>query len=225
MAEAPPVADAKPRLPLLFFGIVLVLLVAGRAVRAHLGVELSAESLRAWVETLGWKAPAIFVGVVTFRQFLILPSWIVLPAGGLAFGAPLGTLLGTAGIVLSASFKFGLARGLGRQWIRPHLGTGFRRIEARVEDAGAWFVAAATGHPAGPMAAVHWAAGLSSIPLGPFLLAVLLAGFVRAGLCSYFGEALARPGSMRFWATSAALLGVLLLPLASRRFRRRAFGS
>jgi len=214
----------RRRLPVVLLAVLVLLFLAGHAVRSHLGLELSVDALQDRVQRMGWKGPALFVGLVTFRQFLALPSWIILPSGGLAFGGALGTVLGTAGIVLSGGLKFGLARGVGRTWVRPHLGQHYRRLEAHIESAGAWVVALVTGHPAGPMAAFHWAAGLSSIPFGPFLIAVAGAGFVRAGLCSYFGAALARPGTAEFWLMTALFSGAVLLPLASRRMRRRVFG-
>ena len=64
----------------------------------NLGIEFTQESIRQLVEGLGWKASAIFVGLVTFRQFLFLPSVVVLPVGGIVFGAELGTLLGATGM-------------------------------------------------------------------------------------------------------------------------------
>jgi uncharacterized membrane protein YdjX (TVP38/TMEM64 family) len=217
-------SPARRRLPIVLLVVLVMLFLTGHAVRTYLGLELSVDSLQDRVQRMGWKGPAVFVGLVTFRQFLALPSWIILPSGGLAFGGALGTVLGTLGIVLSGGLKFGLARGVGREWVRPHLGARYHRLEAQIESAGAWVVAAVTGHPAGPMAAFHWAAGLSSIAFGPFLIALAGAGFVRAALCSYFGAALARPGTAEFWLMTAVFSGAMLLPFASRRMRRRVFG-
>ena len=61
--------------------------VLGRMLRADMALDVSAESVQAYVLGLGFKAPLIFVALVTFRNFLLLPSMVVLTAGGLVFGA------------------------------------------------------------------------------------------------------------------------------------------
>jgi hypothetical protein len=57
----------------------------------------------------------------------------------------------------------------------------------------------------------------------PFLLAVLLAGPVRAGAYSIFGAQLLDAGSAGFWAAAALLLAAALLPLLHPGIRRRIF--
>ncbi|MEN8184538.1 MAG: hypothetical protein ABFS46_18590, partial [Myxococcota bacterium] len=114
--------------PLLLLGIVAIAITLGRVVRAEMGVDFSPESVRTWVESLGWRGPALFLAVVTFRQFLALPSGLLLPVGGLCFGALLGTVLGATGIVISAFLGFSLTRLLGREWALAHL-RGLARVE------------------------------------------------------------------------------------------------
>jgi uncharacterized membrane protein YdjX (TVP38/TMEM64 family) len=207
--------------PLLFLGLVAALVVGGRAVRASLGIELEPGSIQGAVAALGWKGPALFVGLVTFRQFLFLPSAVVLPAGGVVFGALEGTLLGALGIVLSAAMKYGLARALGREWLQARFGAAVAAFERHAEAAGPLIVGAATAHPLGPMAPVFWAAGFAAVPVVGFLAAVTLAAPVRAFAYSFFGSTLLDPGTPRFWVATILLLAVCLLPLAHRGFRAR----
>ena len=87
-------------LPFALLALVVGALVLGRAARQEAGIEVSAESIQTWVSSLGWQAPALYVGLVTFRIFLLLPSWVVLSAGGLVFGAFLGTVLGGLGVLM-----------------------------------------------------------------------------------------------------------------------------
>ena len=61
--------------------------LTGWLVRAQLDIGLSVDSIRGFVSDLGWWAPVIFTALVTFRQFLLLPSALLLTAGGVAFGA------------------------------------------------------------------------------------------------------------------------------------------
>lgn len=214
-------------LPLALLALVAGLFVAGSAARGLLGIELSAESIQAVVLGLGWKAPAIFVGLVTFRNFLLLPSALVLPAGGVIFGAGLGTLLGAAGIMLSAALKYAIARGVGREWLRPHFGAAVEAFERHAQSTGPVLVGLATAHPAGPMAPAHWGAGFAAVPALSFAVAVALTAPIRAFTYAFFGSSLLELGSLRFWVASALLAGAALAPLAHRGVReslRRAAG-
>lgn len=198
----------------------MVTVLAATELRGRVGPDLSPELLRAWVETLTWRGPFIFFGLVVFRQFLFLPSWLILPVGGLCFGALGGTVLGSAGIVVSAVMKFTVARVVGQEWVRTQLGPRGAAVERRVQALGPFAVALATAHPVGPMAAVHWASGLSSIPLTAFLIAVAIGGPLRAAAYSLLGASLIHTQSELVYVASAALIGLFLLPLAHPDVRR-----
>ena len=84
----------------------LLAVVAGRLLRSHLGLEMSSASIQAWVDHLGWTAPAIYLALVVFRHFLLIPSTVVIAAGGLCFGAATGAGLGALGIALCGLGQF-----------------------------------------------------------------------------------------------------------------------
>lgn len=207
--------------PFALLGLVAALVAGGRAVRASLGIELESESIQDAVAALGWKGPALFVGLVTFRQFLFLPSALILPAGGVVFGALAGTLLGALGILLSAGMKYGLARSLGRDWLRARFGAAVDAFERHAGAAGPLVVGVVTAHPIGPMAPVFWAAGFAAVPVAGFLVAVALAAPLRSFAFSFFGSTLLDPGTPRFWVATVLLVAAVLLPLAHRGFRAR----
>ncbi|MBW2281233.1 MAG: TVP38/TMEM64 family protein [Deltaproteobacteria bacterium] len=225
----------KRSLPAVLVVFVIALFAAGSLLRGQLDVEIDAGSmesfqaslqdLRAWIVGLGWPAPAIFIGLVTFRVFLLLPSAVVLTVGGLAFGSLFGTLLGTVGIFLSAALKFAIARGAGRDVLKNSLGDRFLEFEARVERAGVWLVGVVTAHPAAPMSSVHWAAGLSSMSFLGFAAAVMVSGPVRAAVYSVLGSSIVELEWTMTVGLAAALLAVALLPLAHRGLRQRLLGS
>ncbi len=210
-------------LPFVLLALVLGAVVLGRVAKQQAGIEVSAESIQAWVSSLGWQAPALYVGLVTFRIFLVLPSWVVLSAGGLVFGAFLGTVLGGVGVLLSAVIGYGLARGIGRDWVRPRMQAWLERQGQSVERMGPLIVGLVTAHPMGPMTAFHWAAGFATVPLLGFLVAVLLGGPTRAFIYSFFGSTLVEAGSGEFYLATTILVVVALLPLAHPRVRRRLF--
>lgn len=203
---------------LAFFALTFA---AGWLLREQLGVELSTASLQDFVRGMGWKAPAIFLGLLTFRQFIFLPAIVILPVGGLCFGTTLGTILGATGIVLSALITFAIARKVGGAWLRELFGHRYAWLERHVERAGPPAIALVTAHPTGPMSAFFWAAGFSSMALLPFAIAVTAGGSVRALAYSFFGAALLVPGSPHFYAGLVGLALAVLAPLAHPGIRRR----
>jgi uncharacterized membrane protein YdjX (TVP38/TMEM64 family) len=208
-------------LPALLILAIAGLFLGGLVVRKELGIGLSVESVRDFVVGLGWKAAVAYVGMVTFRFFLMLPSSVVLPVGGLLFGLKLGTLLGAIGITASAVLKYTIARALGREWLRPWFGSAVDAFERHGAAAGPAVVALATAHPTGPMTPVYWGAGFASVPVLPFLGAVVLTAPLRAFLFAFFGSTLLDPGTPRFWIATALLASAAVAPLAHPAVRER----
>jgi uncharacterized membrane protein YdjX (TVP38/TMEM64 family) len=210
--------------PLLILGAMAAVLLLGYLVRSRLGMELSPAGVQAAVTRLGWYAPLVFFGLVMFRQFLVIPSWLILPAGGLCFGTVLGTALGGAALAVSGCMKFALARWAGRTWVREHLGNRFDRFERHVDRLGPLVIGLSTAHPLGVLAPFHWGAGLSSIRFAPFALAIVLGAPVRAFAFSALGATIVDPSTPEFRAVCLGLGAVVLLPLAIPAVRRRLWG-
>lgn len=207
--------------PLVLVAMIAALFLGGQFVRSSMGIEISAEGLRDLVLGLGWKAAAVFVGLVTFRQFLFLPSAVVLPVGGLVFGMELGTALGALGILASAVLKYSIARGLGREWLRPYFGAAVDAFEKHAAAAGPLLVGLVTAHPMGPMTPIYWGAGFAAVPAMTFLLTVAVTAPIRAFAYSFFGSTLLEPGTPRFWIASILLALAALAPLAHPGIRAR----
>jgi uncharacterized membrane protein YdjX (TVP38/TMEM64 family) len=167
----------------------------------------------------------VFFALTTFRQFLAIPSWFILPAGGLCFGTGLGTALGGGALVVSGCMKFGIARWVGREWVRARFGSRFERFERRVDRLGPVVIGLSTAHPFGVLAPFHWGAGLSSIRFAPFVLAIVLGAPVRAFAFAALGATFADPTTAEFRWITLALAAVMLVPLAIPGVRRRLFAS
>jgi uncharacterized membrane protein YdjX (TVP38/TMEM64 family) len=214
---------AGPGLPtLLAIGTVAVVVaLAGRELRDALGLGTEVDAIRDWVRSFGWRGPVTFVGIVTFRQLLFLPAFVLLTAGGVAFGAAAGTGLGTLGIVGSAAMSFAIARAAGREWMPQRLRVPLYWLESRGDRTGLWLVALATAYPLGPMLASHWAAGFSRLAAPGFLASVAAAAPIRAGILSSFGATLLAWGGVRSTVALLLLLLAVLLPLLHPRVRAR----
>jgi len=208
-------------------GTVAGLFLAGSFVREELGFEFSIEgltSVREWVTGLGWLGAAAYVGLVSFRTFLLLPSYLVLLLGGLAFGAMFGALWGALGLMLSSLLQFGLARLLGDEWVRPRLGERGRALEDRVRRAGPGIVWAMMAHPAGPLTPTNLAAGLASMPFWEFALAIALGAPLRAGAWAVLGTSILSWGIGTSAALTVVLGALLVLPLAIPSVRHFVLG-
>lgn len=208
----------------------LALLLAGAfalggSVRRSIGLELSLSSLRSAVGDLGPMAPIAFFGIVVFRNFLALPSVLLLTSGGVLFGVATATWIGGGGILLSGLLQCGSVRWLGRDWVRGILPAAvvarIQLLEQRIGRGGPIAVALSTAHPVGVLAPLHWAYGLTELPMLPFAVALLLTAPLRAYLCASFGASLAEPGSAAFWRATLIFLAAALLPLAIPALRRR----
>lgn len=203
--------------------VLVAVLAAAHAARQHVGVPASIDGLRDRVAGLGWWGPTGLLAVMVFRQFLVVPSALLLTVAGVCFDLPTATALGTAGLVLSALLSFLLARGVLRDWVAGTAGSRARRLGAVVERVGPAFIALSTAHPLGLLTPLHWAAGLSTLPLRAFLAALLAGAPARAFLYALFGSALADPGSPAFRVAMALGVGAVAV-LAVPAVRRRVLG-
>ena len=206
--------------PIFFLLLAVALLAGGQVLRVRAGLEYDAASLRAWVAGHGLLAPVIFIAMVACRQFLLLPSALLLPAGGLLFGGLMGSILGAIGLTASAAITFALARGIGGDRVRARVARRFPTLDRYIGSAGPLVVFLTVAYPAGVMTAAFWAAGFSTLPVGPLLLAVAAGGLIRAGSYAFFGATLLDVGSPAFWTATVVLGATLLAPLAHPRLRR-----
>jgi uncharacterized membrane protein YdjX (TVP38/TMEM64 family) len=218
----------KWALPVVLALLVVVAFAVGSEVRERLGFSFSLAglaALREWVGGLGWYGPAVFVGLVTFRTFLLLSSHVVLILGGLVFGALGGTLWGALGLVASALLQFLAARVLGEDWVRPRLGDRHAALEDRVRRLGPAPVWAITAHPAGPQTPVNLAAGLVGLPIWEFALAVTLAAPLRAGAYAVLGTGILSWGLAASIGVGLGLVVLLFVPLMIPTVRSWALGT
>lgn len=185
------------------------------------GVDLDPARLREWIESQGWRAPLVFVLAASLRIFLVLPSWVVMSAGGLLFGVVGGTLFGTVGFTLGSLLVFGLARAIGRDAVEGRLSGGLARMDAYLRRRGARWLGFYTALPVSPLTPAHAAAGLSGMTVGAFAAGVATGLLPRTFLFSFFGDTLASGDAGRI---TVAAVAVALAVVVGVRLSRRAAG-
>ena len=208
------------------FAFVIVLLVGASIARRMLGLEWSAEAIRVLVSEAGIWAPITFVALLVFRLLLVIPSVVLLPAGGLLFGAFEGAIYGAIGLTLSGLANYGLVKWAGPGAFRDRVSPRFQGLlEIARSRAGAGAVAIITGYPFGPIGITHFGAAIAGMGFVTFLLAVATGSIVRSATFSFFGASFATSDRL-LWA-SLLMAGAIVVPLLvprSRGWLRQGFG-
>lgn len=209
------------------FVVLVLFVVGGMMLRNALGIEWSAEGVRAAVENAGGWAPIAFLVLMVFRLVLLIPSMILLPAGGLLFGVVEGSIYGTIGLTLSGLLNFGLVKWAGPEAFKSRISPRMNGVlEIARSKAGAAAVAVICGYPAGPITFIQFGAAISGMRLLVFAVAVGLGSAVRATTYSLFGASLAESDQF-VWAL-LAIVAASCLPLLipqSRAWIRQSFGA
>ncbi|WP_428313304.1 TVP38/TMEM64 family protein [Hydrocarboniphaga sp.] len=200
--------------------LLLVAVGVGCALWLHREhAQWSGDSLRAFIEQ--WPlAPLAFIVVMVLRPFLLMPSALVMTAGGALFGVLGGTVLGSIGGALGGAMSFWLARSLGRDFVERRLGGRLAKVDrAFGQRRSARLVALYTAFPATPLGVAQVACGLSAMRGLPFAVATLIGLLPRTALLAWFGDSLAQQQWLR---AATALLLILLVVAIGFALRRRA---
>lgn len=210
--------------PLLVLAVLGALVFGGSLVRDAVGIEWSAESVRDKVTELGAIAPLAFVFLLTFRFLVMIPSPVLLIAGGLCFGAGEGALYGGLGLLGAALWKWALVRWAGVEAVRARVPANLAFVLHLARSRfGAGALALASGYPLGPISGIHLAAAVAGTGFASFAVAVGLGSLLRAFLYSFFGSSLFTGGHVAL--ATCLLLASLGVPLLVPSWRRWLFAA
>jgi uncharacterized membrane protein YdjX (TVP38/TMEM64 family) len=187
-------------------------------IRQQLGIEITQESLRSYVDEMGPLAPVIFVAAVALRWVLAIPSAVILTVGGAVFGVTLGTLYGALGMTIMGLAQYILVHVAGADALRARVPARFTgALEAARSWRGAATLAVVSAYPVGPQTPVQLAAALAGMGLVSFLASVAAGGLLRAGLFSWFGDSLLEGEGILL--VSVAIAATVALPFLHPRSR------
>jgi uncharacterized membrane protein YdjX (TVP38/TMEM64 family) len=173
----------RPTLVVLTVGLAgMTLLAAWSPVRA--GVEETARllatgdlaAIRDHLRGFGPWAPIVSFGLIQLQAVVApLPSFPVIYANGLLFGTRWGGFLSWSSVLASAALCFGLARLWGRPLVSRLVSpAGLSRADAVFERYGVYAVLLGRLLPITAFDLLSYAAGLTPMRLGPFLVATAL---------------------------------------------------
>lgn len=200
------------RLLLAVLGLGLMVLVA----RRWAGPYLSGDAVKGLVAQAGLWAPAAFVLLYTVRPLLFMPASVLTVTAGLVWGPMLGTAYTAAGATAGAWVAFFLARRLGREFVARRLRGRFAIIDRLAAEQGLSVILSLRLVPLFPFDAVSYAAGLTGVRTGPFVLATLVGALPGTLAYAYLGASLG--GGPRQWGRGCSRLagagaGALGVPL------------
>jgi uncharacterized membrane protein YdjX (TVP38/TMEM64 family) len=177
------------------------------------------EGLRAYLRGFGLWAPLVSVGLIQVQALVApLPSFPMMYANGLLFGTWWGGLLSWIGILLSALLCFGLARLFGRPLVERIVSPrGLAWADRHVAHYGAFAIFLARLIPLTSFDLLSYAAGLTPLRLGPFVVATGL-GMAPA---IFLTAAAADAGWRSPWALLGGTLAIAALAGAAALLRPR----
>lgn len=180
--------------------------------------DLSLEEMEQAIRSAGPWGVAVAMGLMVLHCFVPFPAELVALANGMIYGPLWGTAITWSGAMLGAMLSFGLARVLGRPFLRRVLhDADVRRIDRWVQSHGAGAVFVGRFVPVISFNLINYAAGLTRISWWTFAWATGLGILPLTSLMVVLGH---RMELMPWHWWPALLFGGALLWLVVHRLRR-----
>ncbi len=152
----------------------LLLAVGGLIWLGRSVFQVNANDLRSWILSFGIWSPVIYIVIYTLRPLLFFPASILSIAGGLAFGAWLGTLYTIIGATLGAMLSFYVAKTLGKKLVRKTWNGNARKIQSQMKQNGFFYVLLFRFIPVINFDLISYVAAFAKVRFSSFALATLV---------------------------------------------------
>jgi uncharacterized membrane protein YdjX (TVP38/TMEM64 family) len=164
---------------------------------------------------------ALGIALIWADLVLPIPQTVVITALGIIYGAALGGLLGSVGLITSGLLGYVLMRTSARRVMRRLVGPhALDKMEGVFDRAGAWAIVLSRSLPYSIPEALVFLAGLAGMPMGRFVAALAVGSMPTAFTFAAIGAGWAdQPTSA---LVVSYVLPILLLPIALQIMRRRA---
>lgn len=187
-------------------------------------LKITPNTLRDWMLSFGWIAPAVYIGLFVARPFVLFPASVLTLAGGLAFGTWYGMLYTFVGELPGAVLSFLLARQVGIGFFKGRDDPRLRKLEGAMQRRGFPMVLMLRIAPFVPFDLVSYAAGAARVPLRAYLPATIIGTLPGTFAFCFLGASLTR-GDWREIAMAVAVFAVaMLVPLLLKRRVGREVG-
>ncbi|HSO60329.1 MAG TPA: TVP38/TMEM64 family protein [Desulfobacterales bacterium] len=207
---------------LLLLGILASTPAVWAEARHWYGLVTDREWLRAAVESCGWAAPFVFIGIQVAQVIAApIPGEATGFIGGYVFGTLTGFIYSTIGLTIGSLLNFGIGRMLGERFVRRLVSKErFQRIDRLINRQGIIALFIMFAIPGFPKDYLCLALGLSTLPLKLFALMACIGRMPGTLMLSLQGAAL--------YDRSYGLLSVvagacLVLVLLAYRYREALY--
>ena len=182
------------------------------------------DRLNAWLDGLGWWAPAVFVLLWILASVLFLPGLAMTIAGGLVFGAVWGVVWTTVGANLGAIVAFLVGRYAARGMVEGMIekNQSLRKIDEGVKNQGWRMLMVTRLVPVFPFNVQNYVYGLTDIPLRTYVL-VTLPCMLPATIAYNFAAGSVRTGNFgrTLWYLGIAAVFFVFVSLIPGWVRKR----
>lgn len=154
-----------------------LLLAIGVSLAIWLGrsvFEVDAQDIRSWILSFGLWAPIIYIVLYTVRPLIFFPASVLSIAGGLAFGAWMGTLYTIIGATLGAMLSFYVAKTLGKSLTVKEWTGNAKKIQMQMEHNGFFYVLMFRLIPVINFDLISYLAAIAKVRFTSFALATLI---------------------------------------------------
>ena len=170
-----------------------------------------------------YDAWAWAAGIALIWADLVLPvpQTVVIAALGMIYGAVLGGLLGSVGLITGGLLGYVLMRSSARRMLQRFAGPqSLNKLESLFAPAGAWAIVISRSLPYSIPEAMVFLAGLAGMPIGKFTAALAVGSVPTAFAFAAIGAGWADQPILAL--AVSYVLPILLLPFALYLMRLRA---
>lgn len=186
------------------------------------------ESLRAYLESLGWWGYVLFILLSVLVAVFLLPGQFLAIVGGLAYGGFVGGCLTIIGASLGASISFIIGKYVAREYILQRFGTDptFQKIEKGVQENGIAFLIFTRLVPVFPFAIQSYAYAMTPMSIRKFSIISFLTMMPASLIYAFMASEIASKGISGTLLVELSIAGILLALLAylpkkiSKKFNR-----
>lgn len=177
-------------------GLLAVLVVGLLTVRSG-RLDGPIEALIGWAGDAGPRGMLALAAVMVPWVVLLLPGFLITMAAGVAWGPWLGAAVIHVPQVAGMTLAFVFGRYLFRDAVAQRTAGDprFAALDRAVAERGFWLVFLLRLSPVVPYNVLNYALGLTSVRLGPYVLASLLGALPSTLLYTYLGASIGRVAS------------------------------
>lgn len=214
----------------LFFALAVVLLLGllmfapslWAEVQRWFGLITDREWIRATIQSYGWAAPLVFIGVQIAQVIAApVPGEATGFIGGYLFGSLLGFIYSSIGLTTGSLINFGIGRFLGERFVRRLIPEEkFKRIDRLVNRQGVIAVFFMFVIPGFPKDYLSLALGLTTLPLKVFAILACIGRMPGTLLLSLQGASLY---DQNYALLAIVAFACLVLILLAYRYREALY--